>query len=362
MTHKKVSGVHKLAITFALAAIIGLVSISNASAQSTSGSGITTSPVSVNLTAKPGTTTTTTLQVINDGTKTIKVKIKLAKFGATGLTGRPAIFSSTVGDPSIDWVSFSTTEVTAIPGVWQPVTMTINVPSSATLGYYYAVLFEPEISVVNQKNTNIIVGANASLVLLDTNSSNEHRQIDVMSFISEKKVYDFLPATFSYTIKNSGNIHVIPTGDIYITRTPNGKSIDVIPVNSGQGNILPNSVRTYTEQWTDGFPAYGLKKINGQIVSDSNGKPIKQLQWDFSRPLSKFRFGKYYAHLVLVYNNGNRDVPVNAIVSFWVIPWSLILLFILFITAWILLPRLIRKLWKKRSANKPKNDSKKEAK
>jgi hypothetical protein len=37
------------------------------------------------------------------------------------------------------------------------------------------------------------------------------------------------------------------------------------------------------------------------------------------------RFGHYTAHLVMVYDDGNRDVPLEAYVSFWVIPWRLVI-------------------------------------
>ncbi|MBA3757574.1 hypothetical protein H0X09_01800, partial [Candidatus Saccharibacteria bacterium] len=40
--------------------------------------------------------------------------------------------------------------------------------------------------------------------------------------------------------------------------------------------------------------------------------------------VQKLRFGHYTADLVLVYNDGQRDVPVTASVSFWVVPWRLL--------------------------------------
>jgi hypothetical protein len=34
--------------------------------------------------------------------------------------------------------------------------------------------------------------------------------------------------------------------------------------------------------------------------------------------------GKYTAHMLLVYDNGERDIPIEAAVSFWIVPWRLI--------------------------------------
>ncbi|MFZ3031816.1 MAG: hypothetical protein WA082_02160, partial [Candidatus Moraniibacteriota bacterium] len=40
---------------------------------------------------------------------------------------------------------------------------------------------------------------------------------------------------------------------------------------------------------------------------------------------SKLRFGKYTAKLLLIYDDGKRDIPIEGEVSFWVIPWRLVL-------------------------------------
>jgi hypothetical protein len=34
--------------------------------------------------------------------------------------------------------------------------------------------------------------------------------------------------------------------------------------------------------------------------------------------------GHYTAQLLLIYNDGTRDVPISGSLSFWVIPWRLI--------------------------------------
>ena len=53
------------------------------------------------------------------------------------------------------------------------------------------------------------------------------------------------------------------------------------------------------------------------------GKQVYALKWDSSK-LSHLRIGRYTANLVMTYDDGKRDVPLEAVVSFWVIPWRLI--------------------------------------
>lgn len=313
--------------------LLGL-QIPSASAASTTGTSLTTSPIAVDISANPGTSTSTILQVQNNSSKPETISVRLYKFGVRGNNGQPAIFPPVGSDTSVDWVHFSQTKFVAQPQAWNKITMTIDLPSYAALGYYYSVLFVPNPDVDNKTtDANTIKGANAILVLLDTHSKNEHRQLQIQSFTASKGLYEYLPATFNVLTKNSGNIHLIPGGNIYISRSQNGKAVDTLDINPGQGNVLPYSSRQFQTTWSDGLPVFQTKRINGKIISDKHDKPIQQLQWSASSSFSKIRFGKYYAHLVLVYNDGSRDIPVEGVVSFWVIPWKLILLVIALVAA-----------------------------
>jgi hypothetical protein len=147
--------------------------------------------------------------------------------------------------------------------------------------------------------------------------------LQIVSFQANKRFYEFLPASFDVKLHNNGNVHLIPHGNIFITR--GHKQVASIVVNQGQGNILPGSNRIYTASWGDGFPAYVEKDQGGRVVLDKQGQPVTQLKWDWSK-FSKLKFGRYNAHLLLAYDNGRRDVPLEANVSFWVIPVRLVLL------------------------------------
>jgi hypothetical protein len=338
--------------------------IGSASALASSkGTVLTTSPIAIHLSTKPGQTVTTTMQVQNNGTTPVTIALRLEKFKALGESGQAAIYAPNSADPSLYWVHFSQTSIVAQPGVWNSVTVTIDVPIDASLGYYYAVLFEPQVQASTQNGlSNVVKGANAIFVLLDTNSANENRQLSVSSFTSLHGIYEYLPATFTATIDNPGNIYLIPNGDVFISRTPNGKALATLDINPGQGAILPQSPRQFQVQWSDGFPVFVPKRINGQIVSNSKGVPEQVLQWNSNSSFSKIRFGHYYAHLALVYNNGTNSKVTNVYVSFWVIPWKLILLFVfviaLIIFLWKFLKISIRRAWHLTPMHHKKSDAK----
>jgi len=287
---------------------------------------VTTSPLPVLLSAKPGQTVSTALRVQNSGKDAVIFKVGLQKFKANGDSGKPVILKREAGDDYFDWVSFDKPTFEADPNVWNEVKMTIKVPSDAAFGYYYAVTFSQAGTPAKPTSTAASInGATAILVLLDVQAKGEKKQLDISSFSADKKFYEYLPASFNVTVHNSGNIHLRPGGSIFITR---GKStVATLDVNGPGGNVLPSSSRAFSASWKDGFPVFETKRNNGQIVSDKSGKPVQQLKWGFSQA-NRLRFGHYTAHLLLTYDNGTRDVPLEGSVSFWVVPWGLILLII----------------------------------
>lgn len=304
------------------------------------------SPTAKDLTVKPGGNVSETFQLKNRGIATEHIKISVMKFGSDNKTGLPQLITPGPHDTFINWASFSSTQFDAEPGVWTPVTMTISPPTTAAFGYYYAVVFSRSQSQTpNGSHASNLLGSVASLVLLDVQAPGEVRQSEISQFSTDHHINEFLPTTFSVKMKNSGNVHVAPRGNIFITK--DGHNVAMLEVNLAEGNILPHTSRIFTAQWTDGTPSYTKKMVNGKYVVDSNDKQLTYLNWNnFS--LNKLRFGKYHAMLVMVYSDGKLDVPLKADLSFWVIPWRilaflLILLVIVIAGVWTLIFRPLRR-------------------
>jgi hypothetical protein len=287
---------------------------------------LTTSPITLDLHILPGTSQTETLEFKNSSPIALPVTMQVQVFGAYGSTGQAAISEPKPGDTSTSWVSFSPSSFTAQPNVWTSVKMTIALPKSASLGYYYAIIFKPTIPSSTAAHTTNIKGSNAILVLVDSATSNEQKQISVTNFSVTKHIYEYLPVDFSVTLHNGGNIYLPPSGDIFISRNANmSHTIATIPFNNAGANVLPQSNRIFTSSWTDGFPVFEPKLLNGEPEQDAQNQTIYALKWDFSKA-NEFRFGKYYAQLALTYNDGISNKLVISQVSFWVIPWFILLI------------------------------------
>jgi hypothetical protein len=247
------------------------------------------------------------------------------KFSAYGDEGKPRLLDREKGDDYFDWVTFSENEFTLNPNEWKTITATISVPQAAAFGYYYAVTFSRKNEdIPGGQRTTKVVGATATLVLLEVRVPNAVRNIEVLDFSTPRQIYEFLPVKFSIKLKNKGNVHVIPTGNIFIDRFGETKDVAILTVNELKGNVLPDSNRVFDSSWQDGFPVY-VEKTNGDkvVITDKAGKPITQLKWDFSQ-VPKLRWGKYTANLLLVYDDGTHDVPIEGKLSFWVMPWRII--------------------------------------
>ncbi len=317
---------------------------------------LTTSPLPINLVTNPGETVTTDLRIRNSGSQPERLQVGLLKFGANDTSGQPRLADREAGDDYFDWVTFSEDVFTAEPNVWNTIQMTIAVPPEAALGYYYAVTFQRAADATAEEGA-AVHGGTAVLVLLEVRSPNARRQAEIVEFTASKSVYEFLPAEFTITLKNSGNVHLIPAGSLYITK--GGQQEAVLGINEARGNILPDSSRTFTAAWNDGFPHYEDVEEDGRMLKNDDGSPKRTLKWDLSQT-GRLRFGKYTATALMVYDDGQRDVPIEAVLTFWVIPWriigvGLVVLGLIGVGVFVILRKLFR-AGKKVPARRAKTD------
>jgi hypothetical protein len=317
------------------------------------GLNLVVSPLPINLVTEPGSTVSAQLKIKNGGLQPETLEAGLMKFSAYGDEGKPRLTDREKGDDYFDWVSFSEKDFILNPNEWKTITVNITVPKTAAFGYYYAVTF-------SRKNEEIpggpratkVIGATASLILLEVRVPSAVRDIEVLDFSTPKKVYEFLPITFSIKLKNKGNVHVAPKGNIFIDRWGEKKDVAILDINDLQGNVLPDSNRIFESEWSDGFPVYQEKSDGNRVITDRKGNPVEELKWDFSQ-VPKLRWGKYTASMLLVYDDGQKDVPIEGKLTFWVVPWRIIggvavvlLLMLVGLRSVVLVP--IKKLLKKK--------------
>lgn len=269
---------------------------------------LTLSPIFLNVATNPGTPVTATVKVTNGSPTEEHLQVGLMKFRAFDDSGRPELLDMEPNDIYAQWVTFDPPDLTLAPGRSGQVAVKFNPPAEASLGYYYAVTFRragtPALTA-DQKTE--LLGTAAVLALLEVSSPNASRQISAVEFSTDRRWYDFLPVNFHLKLHNGGNVHLAPRGNIFIDRGAR-TDIAILDVNKAIGNILPDSDRSFSSTWGDGFPV----------------REAGKLRWNLA-DAAKFRFGRYTAHLVMVYDDGQRDIPIETAISFWVLPWQIIL-------------------------------------
>lgn len=287
------------------------------------GMNVTLSPVFMNLTTDPGVPVSSQLKIQNNNQFTEYFTFRLAKFKANETGDKPVLEEVGPQDEFIKWISFSEDQFSVGSNEQKTVKFTISPPKDAALGYYYAIM------VQRIKNADVsfgaaVAGAPSFLVILEVRSPNAKRELKLEDFTTSAAVYEYLPVDFSIKFKNTGNLHSVPFGNIFID-WGGDKNISSVELNQTRGNVLPQSSREFRVFWEDGFIVRVPKRDeNGKVLIDKNGKTKYETKINFNK-ITEFRIGKYTAHLVAVYDNGERDVPLEASVSFWVIPWKIIL-------------------------------------
>jgi hypothetical protein len=274
---------------------------------------ITPSPLVT--TMHPGDRSVLELKIRNTGTSSENLKLETRGFTIDNNTGKVTLSDSP--PPDITWVSFEPSKFTVAPGQLFTDKIHINLPAQTGFSYSLAVVISRQSETKATSGGRLIKGSVADFMLVNVDRPGATRKLNVAQFSVAKRFYEYLPAEIEVKLKNTGNSLVQPYGNVFIQRGKAGKPISVLPVNDQRGYFLPGVKRSLNLQWNDGFPHY-------KTTTSSDGKTSRHLVWNW-QDTSKLRIGKYTAKLVAVYNDGGHDVPIEGEVSFWVIPWKLIL-------------------------------------
>jgi hypothetical protein len=267
---------------------------------------------------KPGQTKTIKLQIRNNGSQTENLQIKTRSFNYDSSNGQVKLGSDEVSQVK-KWIIFENPFFKISPGQWFTEKITINTPKTAGFSYSFALVISRKSDLDPAPGTPAIHGSVAVFVLLNVDRPDAKKQLELSSFLSQKRIYEYLPADFKITFKNTGNTIIQPYGNIFIQRDKDSKTpITLLPVNEAKSYILPGTSRTLSSTWTQGFPRKEAVKLA------ANSPATNRLVWDWDK-IKDFRIGRYSAVLIGAYSNGHKDISIRAELTFWVIPWKLIM-------------------------------------
>lgn len=186
------------------------------------------------------------------------------------------------------WLSISKEKITIEPGNSEALNFNITVPADAEPGGHYAgILFSTK--PIQSTGTGIGLTNKVGSLILVRVAGNAKEALKISEFSSDKQSYDDANVKFNLTLANTGSVHLQPKGVITIKNTFGGQEA-AVDVNQLSSNVLPGSSRSFEGLWKD----------------------------------SGFRVGYYTATVVL--NYGSPSQTISSSVSFWILPWKILLI------------------------------------
>jgi hypothetical protein len=313
---------------------------------------LTVNPSTIDLTANPGDKLQEKFRIRNNTTQPLQLAIKAGKLTSTSETGEATPADPAPTDGYISWIKFDPATLNAPTKEWTEVKYSIDIPKDAAFGYYYVIRIV-QTGQDNQDQTSPTAKLKGEVLiplLLTVRKEGAISQAKLLDFKPKSLVNEYLPVDFSARISNNGNIHIRPHGNVFIRGTGE-KDLAVLEINQSFGAILPQGIRNFETGWSDGFFVKTPVMDGDKVKTDKNGQPVTKLTVNWNK-LTSFRIGKYNANLVMVFDDGKRDVAIEGTTSFWVIPYTIIGSTLVALVAIFLLVRFLIRLYIRRELRK----------
>jgi len=269
-------------------------------------------PIKSEITMDPGETKVITIDVINRSNKDTMAKPSLESFVANDENGFPVEGEIASDDPQniLNWIKMPESELKVPANGRAQVNITVTAPTDAMPGGRYAALFYEPIVEENKNATGVkIITRVASLIIVRINGEViESGTVDRFELDAQNLVTD-APIKFAVQFKNTGTVHVKPVGKIVlydkdgnaikgvgkIVEDNKETIVDYIPVNSSEGNVLPNSTRTFLCEWLNPYFSEGMRAVLQINYGTKEIKTIEQsaeVKASANAEISSLRFDK----------------------------------------------------------------------
>lgn len=258
----------------------------------------TVSPPAVQANADPKASTQGLLKFTNNSSDELTFLVSIQDFIVTDNIGTPILSASgTLAKKfqASNWLTVDPPIFTLSPNQAQELVYKLRVPQDAVAGgHYAAVVYTP-----TAKDTDIKTGASVETkigTLFYIKVKGVINENAIVTNFSANRFQEYGPITISTSIKNVGDIHISPAGNITVESLGTEKEYQ----NISKYNIFPQVSRDYQNTF-------------GQ----------------------KFMIGRFKATLTAYYGTNNSHLLTKTL-YFWVIPWKLITILVLGIVAMIL--------------------------
>jgi len=323
-----------LAVLFITLAALPM-SLGSVNAQGAGGGGLRVPPGPILLEIYPGETQTLDLPVRNITPTSLSVKMEVNDFESDDASGNPKIVLNDKADennpfsvrPFVEGPEFFDLAVDEEKTLQYTITLPQDASPGARFGLFRFIANGGEgagegVTLTASLGTIVIINTPGNAVELIT--FKNMKIVDKAE--AEGSLFESAPTQAVITLANDGNTFVQPYGTMQV-KNWNGDVVQSSEFNSGQTRpgMLPKSQRDF--------------KVNLENVSG---------------------YGKYTVEANISYGDGTNIIP--AIITFWVIPWKLLLISLVVIAALVIVANRGLKIYKRNVIKSTKTESHRPAK
>ncbi len=263
-------------------------------------------PPTVEQSLNPGEVAEGLIKIINDSNETLTFTATTQDFIVEDNEGVPTILPpNTLSNKysAASWLAAYPGKFTVGPHEKYELNYYLQVPMDAKPGgHYAAVIYKPD-ELIKVEGTGTAVNTQVGTLFYVDVKGDIKESASVTKF-SANRFQEYGPVKIETQIKNLGDLHVKPIGQITITDILGRK---IASLTLPEHNIFPEAVRNF-ENTLD----------------------------------KKVLFGPFTAKLTATYGKDN-NLPLVATLTFWVLPWKIMLVVILIVVAIILGIMYLRK-------------------
>lgn len=259
----------------------------------------------------PGGQIATVIKLFNDQEAPLVIYPSIEGFTDSGdETGNPTFMpiDSDINDLP-NWIIFNEEKYVIPVGERIEVPIVIDIPKNAEPGGHYATIFFSSVPTGSDNGTVQLGSRIGTLVILDV-EGEVYEEVNLLSFQTkdEQKSFNHLPILFETRLENKGNVHVKPSGSIVIKNIFGMTAVE-LEFNSQDGNILPKTIRKYSDLWIKDDSSLDNEGFFGRL----------SMEWN------NFALGYYRASVDMEVGR-NVDHRLEASYGFWVWPWRVLLI------------------------------------
>ncbi len=285
--------------------------------QAAAANAITVSPLIFDFSLEPKSVSQGVIHVVNDSDAPATYYASVQNFVAQGEEGQQQFLQETTLTGLASWISLDQTSFKLAPHETKDFQWAIRIPDVPEPGGHYAAIFFSNAPPKGPDAPSVGVSARAGVLFLvniagQVTEAGAVESFNVLNpFVTPARSVselDRLPALFELRVRNAGTVHFAPAGTIDVTNVF-GSTVAKIPANPDNRKILPQSIRRIEALW--GPPPEHADGFFANLGAE----------W------KAFALGRYTATLHGTY--GADNLPLTAVVSFWIFPWRIALVALL---------------------------------